>query len=61
MLRTAIMTVFAFGWVMPLVAWTGPLEAPPEAVITGSALLILAAILRLLRVQAGQKLQAGQK
>jgi hypothetical protein len=57
MLRTTVVTAFAFGVVvMPVsVSWTGPLEAPPEAVITGSALLALAAILRQFRLQTGSK------
>jgi hypothetical protein len=57
MLRTTMMMVFAFGAVVTPVSisWTGPLEAPPEAIVTGGALLVLASILRQYRVLARSK------
>ena len=53
----SMMTAFALCVVvMPVsMSWTRPLEAPPEAMITGGALLVLASILRHNRVLARPK------
>jgi hypothetical protein len=53
----SMMTAFALCVVvMPVsMSWTRPLEAPPEAMVTGGALLVLASILRHNRVLARPK------
>lgn len=54
----SMMTAFALVVVvvMPVsVSWARPLDAPPEAMITGGALLVLASILRHNRVLARPK------
>jgi hypothetical protein len=56
MLRSMLMAVALGVVIVPVsVSWIRPLDAPPEAMITGSAMLVLASILRYNRLQARVK------